>query len=106
MFGIGSGYSVPLVLGLPLSWGSPLDQSQVPGPECAPLDLAQADFCFLEPLKVAGPSGAVATVSPFENIGTDLSVHVHVTCKGAVRVVTDSLGYHFLPNQYIYYIGL
>ena len=106
MVGIGSGYGFPLVLVLPPSWGSPLEQAQVPGTERATLELAYADCCFLSPLEDADPSGAVATLSPWEKVGADLSVHVHVTCEGAIRVVPSLLGYHFLPNLYIYCVGL
>ena len=45
------------------------------------------DCCFLAPLEVAGLSGAVAIFTPLDNGGADLSVHVLVTCVGAVRVV-------------------
>ena len=99
-------YGVPLVLGLPPSWGSPLEKAQVPGPECAPLELAYADCCFMAPLEVSWPSRAVATISPLENVGADLSVHVHVTCEGDVQVVTYLLGHHFLPNLSRYHVVL
>ena len=87
MVGIGIRYGIPLVLGLCTCWGSPLEQARVPGPEHAPLELAYAGCFFLVPLQVADPSGAVATISPLENGGADLLVHVHVTCKGDVRAV-------------------
>ena len=50
MAGIGSGYGVPLVLGLPPYWGAPLDQARVPGPESAPLELSKEDWFLLAPL--------------------------------------------------------
>ena len=60
----------------------------------------------MAPLEVAGPSEDVATLPPLENGGADLSVHLHVACEGAVRVVPDLLGHHYLPNLYIYQIVL
>ena len=106
MVGIGSGYGVSLVLGLPPSWGSPLEQAQGPGPESAPLELSQEDWFLLAPLYVAGPSGVVAPLSPLENGGDELSVQVRVNCEGAILVVPNSLGYHYLPNRYRYPVGL
>ena len=52
----------------------------------------------MAPLEVAWPYGAVEILPPLQKYGDDLSVHVLVTCEGAVWDVSDVLGHQYQPT--------
>ena len=61
---------------------------------------------FWHPWRLLGLLGLLRIFQPWIKGGADLSVHVLVTCKGAVWVVSDLLGHQYLPTLYRYPVVL